>query len=108
MMVCLGVLKEVEVNFRKLPVIQNYPFFIGPGLRHAQGSFSGQTNAARPAYAVVNKSSKSQKNRKSVHRPSLSQSHPNLPTSGAKRVARKSRDDANQDFMSTPESGVCG
>ena len=66
-------------------------------------------SGSRPSYAVVNKSSRSQKKNQSFSRRSFAQSHhPNLPTSGAKRVARQSTSDDNKDFMSTPESGVCG
>ena len=66
-------------------------------------------SSSRPAYAVVDKSSRSQKKKQSFSRMSFAQSHhPSLPTSGAKRAARQSRSDDNQDFMSTPESGVCG
>lgn len=79
----------------------------GPGLKVSQSH--RQRRAPPQAYAVVDKSAQRQSKRQSFSRASrVPSKHPHLPTSGAKRVARQSSSDLNQDFMNTPESGVCG
>eukprot|EP00794_Sanderia_malayensis_P009899 gene9900-10912_t len=83
-----------------------------PGVRKAappQGR-GGGAQPGRPMYAQVDKSSRKGKGRQSFSKASrVSSLHPTLPGSGAKKMARQSSSDlVNQEFMSTPESGVCG
>jgi len=105
----LPILKPISKQQLGISIGPGLPKDSRPGLRPSQGGLKGQVSDSRPSYAVVNKSSRSQKKNQSFSRRSFAQSHhPNLPTSGAKRVARQSTSDDNKDFMSTPESGVCG
>ncbi|XP_065059730.1 unconventional myosin-Ie-like [Rhopilema esculentum] len=105
----LPVLKPAGKQQLTISIGLGLPKDSRPSAQRPSGSSRGPGSQNMQAYAVVDKSNRSQKKRQSFSRASRVPSHhPNLPTSGAKRVARQSSSGVNHDFMSTPESGVCG
>ena len=90
-----------------------YLILIGPGRR--QATSSNYSKPQRTAPSISTQANGIQ--RKGTHSGSLnrysrtgSQSHPNLPQSGARNRAKSRGADVNSNaaFMQTPDSGVCG
>lgn len=91
----------------------NYWSIIGPGRHYGLASGSHQQQRGRAQYAQPHaNTSQARDRRESLSRyASVSQhgAHPNLPKSGAQRLAKQSsRGEIQADFMRTPDPGQSG